>query len=129
MASSGIAALLIQGGRTVHSRMKVPISLNEQSVCNIAPMIHKHAVECIDRSLRDLCSCELPFGGKVIAFGGDFRQILPVIRRGTRSDIVSASINRSSLWHHVKVMQLTINMPQERLSSQGSAEVRMRNST
>ena len=142
-ASSGIAALLLQGGRTVHSRMKVPISLNEQSVCNIskqtalakliqnakllvwdeAPMIHKHAVECIDRSLRDVCSCELPFGGKVIAFGGDFRQILPVIRRGTRSDIVSACINRSSLWHHVKVMQLTINMRLEQLSSQDSAEV------
>ena len=123
--------------------MKVPISLNEQSICNIskqtalakliqnakllvwdeAPMIHKHAVECIDRSLRDLCSCELPFGGKVIAFGGDFRQILPVIRRGTRSDIVSACINRSSLWHHVKVMQSTINMRLEQLSSQDSAEV------
>ena len=86
-------------------------------------MIHKHAVECIDRSLRDLCSCELPFGGKVIAFGGDFLQILPVIRRGTRSDIVSACINRSSLWHHVKVMQLTINMRLEQLSSQDSAEV------
>ena len=29
MASSGIAALLLQGGRTVHSGMKVPIHLNE----------------------------------------------------------------------------------------------------
>ena len=80
MASSGIAALLLQGGRTVHSRLKVPIPLHELSVCNIskqsalakliqsakllvwdeAPMIHRHAAECIDRSLRDLCSCDLP---------------------------------------------------------------------
>ena len=36
MASSGIAALLLQGGRTVHYRLKVPISLNELSVCNIS---------------------------------------------------------------------------------------------
>ena len=32
MASSGIAALLLEGGRTVHSRLKVPITLNELSV-------------------------------------------------------------------------------------------------
>ena len=36
MASSGIAALLLQGGRTVHSRLKVPIPVNELSVCNIS---------------------------------------------------------------------------------------------
>ena len=35
-ASSGIAALLLTGGRTVHSRLKVPIPLNELSVCNIS---------------------------------------------------------------------------------------------
>ena len=130
MAKSGIAALLLEGGRTVHSRLKVPITLNELSVCNItkqsalakliqgakllvwdeAPMMHKHAAECIDRTLRDLCSNDLPFGGKVIAFGGDFRQILPIIRRGSRAEVVSACLNRSSLWHHVKVMKLTINM-------------------
>ena len=35
MASFGIAALLLNGGRTVHSRMKVPLSINKHSVCNI----------------------------------------------------------------------------------------------
>ena len=74
MASSGIAALLLQGGRTVHSRLKVPIRLNEISLCGIskqtvlakliqrakllvwdeAPMTHRFTAECIDRSLRDL---------------------------------------------------------------------------
>ena len=143
MASSGIAALLLQGGRTVHSRLKVPISLNELSVCNIskqgalakliqsakllvwdeAAMIYRHAAECIDRTLRDLCSCDLPFGGKVIVFGGDFRQILPVIRHGTRSEVVSACLNRSPLWRSVKVIKLKINMRLQRLSSQDSVEV------
>ena len=131
MASFGIAALLLESGRTVHSRVKVPITLNELSVCDIttqsdlakhiqgakllvwdeAPMIHKHAAECIDRTLIDICSNNnLPFGGKVIAFGGEFRQILPIIRRGSRAEVVSACFNRSSLWHPVKVMKLTINM-------------------
>ena len=99
MASSGIAALLLNGDRTVHSRMKVPLSTNAHSACSItkqsvlagliqrasllvwdeAPISHKHVAECMDRTLRDLCSCDLPFGGKVMVF--DFIQILPVIRR------------------------------------------------
>src|SRR5205823_1936733 len=36
VASSGIAALLIDGGRTAHSRLKIPIKLNETSTCNIS---------------------------------------------------------------------------------------------
>ena len=35
MASSEISALLLDDGRTVHSRMKVPPSINEHVVCNI----------------------------------------------------------------------------------------------
>ena len=58
-----------------------------------------------------------------MVFGGDFRQILPVIRRGTRGDVVSASLNRSSLWRYVKVLNLTINMRLRKLSSQDSLEV------
>ncbi|CAH9134582.1 unnamed protein product, partial [Cuscuta epithymum] len=35
VASSGIASLLLPGGRTAHSRFAIPISLNEDSTCNI----------------------------------------------------------------------------------------------
>ena len=35
-------------------------------------------------------------------FVGDFRQILPAIRHGTEADVVSACLNRSPLWSHVK---------------------------
>ena len=35
VASSGIAALLLVGGRTAHSRLKIPIKLDELAVCNI----------------------------------------------------------------------------------------------
>ena len=35
VASSGIAALLLPGGRTAHSRFAIPLDVNEGSTCNI----------------------------------------------------------------------------------------------
>ncbi|KAF7827148.1 ATP-dependent DNA helicase PIF1 [Senna tora] len=105
VASSGIASLLLPGGRTAHSRFCIPIDISEVSICNIkqgsdlsellfetkliiwdeAPMANKYCFEALDRTMRDVLrfsnplSKNLPFGGKVVVFGGDFRQILPVI--------------------------------------------------
>ena len=113
--ASGIAALLLPGGCTVHSRLKVLIDINELSVCrnnllwlklirctnllvwDEACMSNKHVAECVDRSLRDICSSGIPFGGKVVVFGGDVRQIPPVIKHGSRAEVVSSCLNRSYL--------------------------------
>jgi len=140
VASSGIASLLLPGGRTAHSKFKIPVPTLENSVCNIdqgseasellkraeliiwdeAPMAHKFCFEALDRTLNDIMKDGTKensvFGGKVIVFGGDFRQILPVIPGGTRSDIVNATINSSYLWEHCEVLTLTKNM---RLLQQG----------
>ncbi|WVZ88358.1 hypothetical protein U9M48_034889 [Paspalum notatum var. saurae] len=35
VASSGIAALLLPGGRTAHSRFHIPLNINNESTCNI----------------------------------------------------------------------------------------------
>ncbi|XP_035842029.1 uncharacterized protein LOC110923677 [Helianthus annuus] len=136
VASSGIASLLLSGGRTAHSRFSIPLNLNEDSLCRMkpgselacllkktqliiwdeAPMIHKHAFEALDRTLKDIlmpdCSNSeaLPFGGKVIVFGGDFRQILPVVPNGSRQDIVNASLSSSYIWNKCKLLTLTKNM-------------------
>jgi len=37
VASSGIAALLILGGRTAHSRFGLPLLIDETSTCNLKP--------------------------------------------------------------------------------------------
>lgn len=37
VASSGIASLLLNGGRTAHSRFAIPINVNEDSICSIQP--------------------------------------------------------------------------------------------
>jgi hypothetical protein len=136
VASSGIASLLLLGGRTAHSRFKISIDLHDELTCNItqqmkvaelvckadliiwdeAPMMHHQAFEVVDRTLRDLMqlddaqATEKIFGGKTVVLGGDFRQILPVVPKGGRKDIVNASLPRSHLWQHVTILRLHINM-------------------
>ncbi|KAM0910887.1 hypothetical protein ACQ4PT_013858 [Festuca glaucescens] len=90
-----------------------------------APISHRGCVESLDRTLRDVLSEDhpgnagLPFGGLPVVMGGDFRQVLPVIPRATRAEIVNATLSSSSLWSHVKVVCLTENM---RLSADGLAD-------
>jgi hypothetical protein len=147
MASSGIAALLLEGGCTAHSRFKIPVaSLCGSSTCYVplnspqaaliraarlivwdeAPMAHKHVFEAVNRTLQHVMGVVDPalkdmlFRGKVVVMGGDFRQILPVVPQGTRGQIVDASLKRSVvLWHRVKVRQLHENMRVQRLLAQG----------
>src|SRR6185295_984761 len=79
-------------------------------------MMHRYAFQAVDRTLRDLMKANHPesedkvFGGKVIVFGGDFRQVLPVIPKGGRDEIVKACLQYSYLWQHVQMMTLKINM-------------------
>lgn len=82
-------------------------------------MQHRHAAEAVDRTLRDIRNTNKPFGGIPVVFGGDFQQILPVVPRGQREDIVGASLSRSSLWLHTRVLRLTVNM---RLAQDSSPE-------
>ena len=86
-------------------------------------MSNKDVAECINRSLRDICSSDIPFGGKVVVFGGHLRQIPPVIKHGSRAEVVSSCLNRSHLWLLVKVMKLTINMRLQILSFHEVSEV------
>ncbi|KAK9714758.1 hypothetical protein RND81_06G117800 [Saponaria officinalis] len=129
VASSGIAATLIPGGRTAHSRFGVPINVSENStyprikpgsdltelllrakliIWDEASMTHKYSFEAFYRNLKDVMrvvgerNATEPFGGKVVVFGGDFRQTLPVVPKGSRADIVHASLCSSYLWTSCK---------------------------
>ncbi|RCV30826.1 hypothetical protein SETIT_6G126900v2, partial [Setaria italica] len=122
-ASSGIASLLLSGGRTTHSRFKILIDIDETTICDIkrgtmladlmkktsliiwdeALMTHRWCFEALDRSLRDIMSENyagmelLPFGGMVVVLDGDLRQLLPVIEGVVRSKTVDAAITNSPL--------------------------------
>ncbi|KAH9953449.1 DNA helicase Pif1 like protein, partial [Russula dissimulans] len=63
-----------------------------------------HAIEAVDRTLQDVRSNPLFFGGITVVLGGDFRQTLPVIPHGTREDVPR------TLWKFVNVLHLTTNM-------------------
>jgi PIF1-like helicase len=45
----------------------------------------------------------------VVLFGGDFRQILPIVIVGYRSQTVWKSLKMSPLWNRI-TLQLTTNM-------------------
>jgi len=129
VASSAVVALLLDGGQTIHSIFVLPIEINEDSICandktsncedllretsliiwDEVPMQHRHCQKAIDRTLRDLCTNDVTFGGMTIVFGGDFRQILPVIVKGSREKIVGASLRRSMLWSRMQILRLKQN--------------------
>jgi len=65
-------------------------------IWNEAPMAPRYVLKIMDRTLRDITNNNLPFGGKIIVLGGDFRQLLPIKGHGTRSEIVNLLIKFSS---------------------------------
>ncbi|XP_034236354.1 uncharacterized protein LOC117642372 [Thrips palmi] len=130
VASSGIAALNLEGGTTAHAMFRLPLDLGDGLgnwnisngtqraqlvraatliIFDEAPMMHRHGFEMLDRSLKDLMGNDLPFGGKIILCSGDFRQIAPVVPRARcPSDVVAVSLRSSHLWEFFKVFKLTV---------------------
>ena len=115
----------------VHSRFGILLNADEDSTCiklrpdhDVAGLIKrtkliiwdetpmtKHYFEALDRSLRDvMCRPYTPFRGLVVVFGRDFRQILPVVPGGSRSDIVNAAIYSSRIWDSCEVLKRTKSM-------------------
>jgi hypothetical protein len=131
LASCGIAALLLEGGRIAHSRFHIPLNATDESTCNIkqgsdlaallnktsvilwdeTPMAHRNCFKALEKNLRDILRCtnknsdKIPFGGMTVVLGGDFRQILPVVAKGKRENIVNAS-KCSYLWRTLRYMHL-----------------------
>ena len=146
LASSGIASILLSGGRTGHSRFKIPLAVTSETTIKLsklselgklliaadiivwdeAPMQSKNVISCVDTLLRSLMGTEIngvfqphpqPFGGKVFIFGGDFRQNTPVIPRANRASIVMQLISKCSWWPSVLTIKLTINERIRRLEN------------
>ena len=67
-------------------------------------------METVDCSFRDLHNSDKPFGGLSFVFSGDFQQILPVILKGSRVQVVGACLQQSVLWRHIIVSHLHQNM-------------------
>ncbi|XP_019236379.1 PREDICTED: uncharacterized protein LOC109216658 [Nicotiana attenuata] len=134
-ATSSVAASILPGGRTVHSRFKIPIDIDENFSCNISKqsstaglirdaklivwdevsMAKKRMLDVFDLLLKDLMDTNMLFGGKVVVFGGDFRQTLPVVRNGKKEDFISESLLYSTIWDELEKLQLSENMRQKQI--------------
>jgi hypothetical protein len=114
-ATSGIAASIMPGGCTAHTHFKIPIKLDNNTVCSFTKqsrttellrraalviwdevaMTKRQAVETVDITLQDIMGCNQPFVGKVMLFGGDSMQVLPIVTRGARAQITDATLLKS----------------------------------
>ncbi|KAI8115014.1 ATP-dependent DNA helicase pif1 [Lucilia cuprina] len=108
VASSGIAATLLSGGRTAHLVFKLPVKLEqaESATCNISKNSNLGAFlqKCnLLVSLQDIRSSQTPMGGLVVLLAGDFRQTLPVVSRGTPADEINNEIEKLSLTTNMRV--------------------------
>jgi hypothetical protein len=133
-AYTGIAASLMEGGRTLHNLFKLPIVLTEQATSSLMPnsshaqhlrnakliiideasSVPGAALSVIDRLLRFLYEGQpeenFPFAGKTLLMSGDFRQTLPVVPRAGRARTVEATLKKNPLWRHVTEFSLSRNM-------------------
>jgi ATP-dependent DNA helicase PIF1 len=130
IATSGVVASILPGGRTAHSRFKIPLTIDDGAVCSFmkqsgttkllqkasliigdeASMTKRQAIEALENNMRDIMGqTRLPFGGKTVVFGGDFRQVLPIVRKGSRAQIVAASLWSSYLWESMCHLKLVHN--------------------
>jgi len=130
VSATGISALELENGRTAHFRFNIPLQLSnvlkttieyQSHMANIirccdiiiwdeASMIHKYAVNMVDYTFQDIMDDKTKlFGGKLVVFGGDFRQTLPIIKHGSELDQINSSIKYSNIWKYVKIFHLRIN--------------------
>ncbi|GJW35053.1 retrovirus-related pol polyprotein from transposon TNT 1-94 [Tanacetum coccineum] len=114
-----------------HSRLKLPLDLNDTSVCSVkknmqlatllketnliiwdeSPMNDRRCFETLEKTLRDILDAPNKlFGSKTVMLGGNFRQTLPIKKSASQSEIISSSIAESYLWRSFKLFFLIENM-------------------
>jgi hypothetical protein len=71
-------------------------------------MLPLHALHAIDTCLRDITNNDSTlFGGKIILLGGDFRQVLPITPRSSRTKTIENCIKNSPIWPQIQRFHLT----------------------
>ena len=129
--ASGIVATLLFLGQTTHHRFKLPLTPHKDSVCNFKKesetgrflseislgiideglMLNKLYLEALNQSMKDLVPAqdkEKKFGGKVILVSGDFHQLLPVLEKASRAEIVNYTLENSIILWDDKVIKLRL---------------------
>uniref|UniRef100_A0A0L8GP75 ATP-dependent DNA helicase n=1 Tax=Octopus bimaculoides TaxID=37653 RepID=A0A0L8GP75_OCTBM len=129
-AVSGIAANLLENERPLYSRCSIPLRITEEYMCHMkisdsrrkffqkarllvideVTMDHKHVYECIDPSLREVIQeTDKLFGDLTVLFSREWKQILPMVQRGSRPQIIPVTLKQSYIWNYVQSLQLSVN--------------------
>lgn len=125
VASTGLAASLYEEGSTAHSMFRIPFCLDDKTVCSLgkswrtklfreadiliwdeAVCIEKDAIEAVERGFKELRADQRVFGGLLVVFCGDFRQVLPVMQKSA----VQNTIQQTTFWHNTKILRLSENV-------------------
>ena len=123
VAASALAATLLPHGCTAHSAFRIPIPTTSASYCGVkgadrdmirqckcicydeVSMVGMEVAECLNRFLQDVMRNEQPFGGKVVVFLGDFKQLMPV-EPGRKYPL---TVKDCTWWSQCWVMRFTKN--------------------
>ena len=127
VATSAVTASLLEDGRTAQSAFKIPIPCHGDILCNISleceiayrlrrasliiwyeiVMCLRYYIEPVNRTLRVIMkSPNFPFRGKCALFSRDFRQILPLVFRGSEGVIVFMSFQTSLSYQFMSFLSL-----------------------
>ena len=118
-----------RNGKTGHSVYGVPVPTEDTSVSSITSasakgklliyaaklliwddvMHGKHVFNTVDDCMRLIHNLDVPMAGKVFVFLGDFKQCLPVIKRGSEGSKIRECITYSKFRACVSTLHLTIN--------------------
>ena len=132
-AFSGIAATLLPGGVTAHKLFGAGPNVSADTPSQVgahtaqaeilrrarvvlwdeAGMSPKALFAYADKVLQDLTgNVGVPFGGKIVVVGGDWRQILPVVPFGDRAEVIAATLQMHYTWreNRFRLHRLVSNM-------------------
>uniref|UniRef100_A0A914HAT8 ATP-dependent DNA helicase n=1 Tax=Globodera rostochiensis TaxID=31243 RepID=A0A914HAT8_GLORO len=139
-ASTGIAAELLFEGATLHSKLRVPIDIDDDTmpmldyesdpakllralellIIDEISIANKNVINYVDKLLRsiDVANQEKHFGGKIVVFGGDWKQLLPVAESSGAPGLDNVNLSywlsvKTTPWFTnglVNIHRLTVNM-------------------
>ncbi len=144
VATSTVAASLLDNGRTANSVFKIPIPCDSEIVCSISldsalaaeireadliiwdeiVMCVRYCIEVVDRTLRAIMNDPaLVFGGKYVLRSGNCRQILPVVPNASRGIILNMCLKSSCIFPELRIIHFTENMRLKALKEDPNAKL------
>ena len=84
-----------------------------------APMMHRCAVNAVEKMFQRIKKNNKPMGGVTFVFMGDWRQTLPVVPLSSKEQKIAATLLFSYIWKNVEVLRLMENL---RIKKHGGSE-------